>query len=505
MHLPQIATYWNSRAEGYSDTIHQQLAGEEGEHCRNVLRACAPTGEGLQCLDLGCGPGFFSILLAQMGHSVTAFDYSEGMLAQAQANFEEMGVEVETQQGDAQNLPFEDNTFDYIVSRNVVWNLEQPERAYEEWTRVLKPGGRLFVSDANHYLYYFDNDYLHSKLAREVRGDNDPKRSHTHGVDPTPINEIARDLPLSKVLRPKWDVEKLLELGMVQIAVDVNHNHVEVPETGETKAIISDFCLTAEKPADKPKLTPEQEQQEINEYWSQGADNYDSIIHNELGSFRTEAWQKQILDNASKKACLDILDCGCGPAFFSIILSQKGHRVIGLDGSEKMLAHAAENAEQYGVHPIFLQGDCHKLPFADNSFDLVVSRNVTHALRDHRQVYSEWKRVLRPGGVLLIFDANWHLSQTDLATRRESARRERECIQRYGSNFSGGTHEITDPEKLHYHRLGTVVRPAWDEKVLSDTGFSQIEITENIIDGLWDDKEKLIYGNTPMFMIKATK
>ena len=61
------------------------------------------------------------------------------------------------------------------------------------------------------------------------------------------------------------------------------------------------------------------------------------------------AWIKQILENAPQKDCLNILDTGCGPGFFSIILSQKGHRVIGIDGAKGMLAKAKQNADAYGV------------------------------------------------------------------------------------------------------------------------------------------------------------
>lgn len=500
MYLKQIGTYWDARAEGYSATIHEQLASGEDKFFREMLRSCAPSGESLACLDVGCGPGFFSILLAQLGHCVTAFDYSEGMLAQAQENFEEMGVEVETRQGDAQNLPFADDSFDYIVSRNLVWNLESPEQAYSEWVRVLKPGGHLFVADANHYLYYFDNDYMHSKTLRDA---NDTR--HTHGVDPTPINEIARDLPLSKVLRPKWDVDKLLELGMVQVTVDVCHNHVTVPETGETKAIITDFYLRAVKPSETPTLSPEEEQRRIDAEWTKASDNYCRIINDELNSFRAEAWTKKILKNAPQKPVLDILDAGCGPGFFSILLSKAGHRLIGLDGSQGMLKHASANAAKFGAAPVFMKGDCHDLPFADNSFDLIISRNVTHALRNHQQAYAEWQRVLRPGGRVLIFDANWHLMQTDAAARKEFVRREEECFRIYGSNFSGGEREAKDSEAPSWHRLGTVVRPDWDVPVLKRAGFEDISFERDVIDGLWDDKEKLLYGATPMFMISAQK
>ena len=68
-----------------------------------------------------------------------------------------------------------------------------------------------------------------------------------------------------------------------------------------------------------------------------------------------------------------------------------------------MLEKARRNVADSGVAADIQKMDCHQLAFADASFDLVVSRNVTHALRDHRRVYTEWLRVLKPGGVLLIF------------------------------------------------------------------------------------------------------
>ena len=76
------------------------------------LRNSAPEEKALSCLDAGCGPGFFSILLAQEGHTVTAVDYSEEMLRRARDNFLEIGVEVSTLRGDVQSLPFQDESFD---------------------------------------------------------------------------------------------------------------------------------------------------------------------------------------------------------------------------------------------------------------------------------------------------------------------------------------------------------------------------------------------------------
>ena len=57
-------------------------------------------------------------------------------------------------QMDASHLAFADETFDAVVSRNLTWNLEDPEQAYKEWMRVLKKGGILLNYDANWYHHH---------------------------------------------------------------------------------------------------------------------------------------------------------------------------------------------------------------------------------------------------------------------------------------------------------------------------------------------------------------
>ncbi|MDD2478040.1 MAG: class I SAM-dependent methyltransferase [Candidatus ainarchaeum sp.] len=245
-------------------------------------------------------------------------------------------------------------------------------------------------------------------------------------------------------------------------------------------------------------------QEQINKKWSRSSEMYNEIIHDELDSFRPAAWIKQILENAPQKDCLNILDTGCGPGFFSIILSQKGHRVIGIDGAKGMLAKAKQNADAYGVAPVFLDMDCHSLLFVDNSFDLIVSRNVTHALHRHETVYKEWLRVLRPGGVLLIFDANWQLDRVDKKLAAENKRRREECLRIYGSTF-GDQKSLPEEYEKEPHVLGGNIRPDWDVALLERVGYRNIAFDRNIIEELWDDKEKLIYGATPMFMIRAVK
>ena len=127
---------------------------------------------------------------------MTAFDYSDGMLNQAKQNAAFAGVTAEFVQGDAQKLPFEDETFDMIVTRNLTWNLEYPEKAYREWLRVLKKGGCILNYDGNYYLHYYDEEYRQEYEIRQIHHGDEHK--YIENVDVNIINNVARDLPLSR-------------------------------------------------------------------------------------------------------------------------------------------------------------------------------------------------------------------------------------------------------------------------------------------------------------------
>ena len=247
MQLDRIAAYWDLRADGYSATIHEELAGAAGETFRSALRAAMPKGERLDCLDMGCGPGFFTLLLNADGHNVTSADYSPDMLERTRRNCAEAGFEARTVRADAQALPFADDSFDFICSRNLVWNLEDPERAYREWLRVLRPGGHMFVFDGNYYLHYTDAAY---QAAREAAaGGNRPGGHSTKGVDPAPIDEIARTLPLSSKARPDWDEETLARIGFEDIRAERFMEDYTDPRTGKPGSIVRDFTIVCAKGA----------------------------------------------------------------------------------------------------------------------------------------------------------------------------------------------------------------------------------------------------------------
>ena len=150
-----VVEYWNERSTSYSATVCEELNNEDYQAWFAVLEnhlSCFSQSD-KRALDLGCGPGFFSIILARLGFAVDAVDMSTQMLVRAATNVTNAGVadQILFHEEDAAHLPFPDNSFDAIVMRNVTWLMRDPAAAYAEWHRVLAPGGKLLIFDANWY------------------------------------------------------------------------------------------------------------------------------------------------------------------------------------------------------------------------------------------------------------------------------------------------------------------------------------------------------------------
>jgi len=99
-------------------------------------------------LDAGCGAGHTAAAFAPHAAEVIGVDFTEGMLRQVELLAAERGLtNLTTRRGDVEALPFGDGEFDRVVSRYSAHHWPHPASAMAEFRRVLKPGGRVILSD----------------------------------------------------------------------------------------------------------------------------------------------------------------------------------------------------------------------------------------------------------------------------------------------------------------------------------------------------------------------
>jgi uncharacterized protein len=103
---------------------------------------------GDRVLEIGCGPGYFSPAVARACAHLTLFDFQSGMLDIAERRLKRQRLKnYSRQQGDAKALPFADGAFDLAFMVTVLGEVGDADAALREAARVLKPGGRLSVTE----------------------------------------------------------------------------------------------------------------------------------------------------------------------------------------------------------------------------------------------------------------------------------------------------------------------------------------------------------------------
>ncbi|SFA89910.1 Methyltransferase domain-containing protein [Acetitomaculum ruminis DSM 5522] len=145
----ELAKTWTEDSKDYDDIIKKQLLDKKSVDywMRELEEICGK--EKLNILDVGCGPGFLTIMLNRLGHNVKPIDAAIGMVEKANANFKAEGIDVTAKVEDAVLLPEEEiNSYDLIISRDVVWTLYDPEEAFQRWNDVLKDNGKIVYYDS---------------------------------------------------------------------------------------------------------------------------------------------------------------------------------------------------------------------------------------------------------------------------------------------------------------------------------------------------------------------
>lgn len=207
----RIAGYWSKRSDSFQAQRRAELHSSMADRWLLEIQKYLPKRK-LKILDVGCGSGFFTILLGKQGHEVLGTDLTPDMIKKSRELAKEEGIDCKFEIMDAENLDFPDETFDVVISRNLTWTLPDAGHAYEEWCRVLKKGGILLNFDAN----YGSSNFADTSHLPE---------NHTHnqvGMDMMQeCEEIKKQLPISSYIRPAWDVETLGNLGILELSLDL--------------------------------------------------------------------------------------------------------------------------------------------------------------------------------------------------------------------------------------------------------------------------------------------
>lgn len=118
-------------------------------HRYSLIKSEAAKYPGGKMLEIGCGAGWESVAWAQAGMQVSAIDLSEAALELAKGNVKHNKLTADLKWGNAEEIPFADNTFDIVASFGVLHQTQSTERAVAEVKRVLKTGGEAVIT-----LYY---------------------------------------------------------------------------------------------------------------------------------------------------------------------------------------------------------------------------------------------------------------------------------------------------------------------------------------------------------------
>ncbi len=238
-------------------------------------------------------------------------------------------------------------------------------------------------------------------------------------------------------------------------------------------------------------------EERVKHYWTKRAHDFGVVRKNELENDMAQRWLDEINTKLPADRTLDILDVGTGTGFFAVLLSGQGHRVHGIDLTPAMIEEASTLAKEKKLDISFEVMNAQELTFKDHSFDVVISRNLTWTLPDCQQAYQEWYRVLRPGGMMLNFDADYAANVRSQSNQNSKVKAD----SPYGHvGMTSQLQEENDAITLAMDHGNK--RPPWDIEVLKQIGFRECvfdtEVGKRML-GTYD----LQYA--PMFGIYAKK
>lgn len=226
-------------------------------------------------------------------------------------------------------------------------------------------------------------------------------------------------------------------------------------------------------------------------YWSRRVDKFSDLRHREFASDKHEQWLAELERYLPLGRKLNILDVGTGTGFLVFLLAEKGHHVTGIDLTPEMIDEAKQISCELKISSKFYVMDAENLDFPAQSFDAIVTRKLTWALPNLTQAYARWHELLKPGGILINFDADY-------------------CREKSSSPLPvHHAHQDVSADLMkEYERMKNILRPIqqprpqWDVKLLTTAGFHNITIDTSVWQRIYNKLDEF-YDPTPGFTITA--
>ncbi len=232
--------------------------------------------------------------------------------------------------------------------------------------------------------------------------------------------------------------------------------------------------------------------EDMAQYWSHRVEKFSVLRQKEFACEKHEQWAAELDRYLPKGEKLNILDIGTGTGFFAFLLAEKGHHVTGIDLTPAMIDEAKRIANKMSLSVDFFVMDAEKPDFPAKSFDAIVTRKLTWTLPHLPQAYEAWHELLKPGGLLINFDADYCREKSDQVALPHHA------------------HQDVEADLMQeYERMKNVLRPSqqprpqWDIELLQQAGFSNIAVDNEVWQRVYEKIDEF-YDPTLGFAISAT-